>query len=166
MLFRSYPEQVSSIAKDPEKKLTDIPGIGKGIATVIHEIEERGSFERRDEMLGKYPASLLELFNIQGLGPKSIRLLYDTYKVQTVDDLERVCREHKLQELPRMGAKLEEKVLKSIGSYRQTQGRFLISFAERIAMELIEYLKAVPGVDDVVAAGSLRRAKEIGRAHV
>ncbi|MEQ1948751.1 MAG: DNA polymerase/3'-5' exonuclease PolX [Bryobacteraceae bacterium] len=159
-VIEGYPEQLSSIAKDPERKLTDIPGIGKGIATVVHEIEERGSFERRDEMLGKYPASLLELFNIQGLGPKSIRLLYDEYKVQTVDDLERICKEHKLQELPRMGAKLEEKVLKSIGSYRQTQGRFLLSFAERVAAELIEYLKAVPGVDDVVAAGSLRRAKE------
>ncbi|MEQ1883976.1 MAG: DNA polymerase/3'-5' exonuclease PolX [Bryobacteraceae bacterium] len=159
-VIEGYPEQLSSIAKDPERKLTDIPGIGKGIATVVHEIEERGSFERRDEMLGKYPASLLELFSIQGLGPKSIRLLYDEYKVQTIDDLERICKEHKLQELPRMGAKLEEKVLKSIGSYRQTQGRFLLSFAQRISTELIEYLKAVPGVDDVVAAGSLRRAKE------
>lgn len=158
--IEGYPEQLSSILKDPAKKLTDIPGIGKGIASVVGEIEERGSFERRDEMLGKYPASLLELFSIQGLGPKSIRLLYDTYKVQTVDDLERVCREHKLQELPRMGAKLEEKVLRSIGSYRRTQGRFLLSFAERIATELIEYLKTVPGVEAVTAAGSLRRAKE------
>jgi len=159
-VIEGYPEQLSSILNDPEKKLTDIPGIGKGIAAVVQEIEERGSFERRDEMLGKYPASLLELFNIQGLGPKSIRALYDAYKVQTIDDLDRVCREHKLQELPRMGAKLEEKVLRSIGSYRQTQGRFLLSFAGRVATELIDYLKAVPGVEAVTAAGSLRRAKE------
>jgi DNA polymerase (family X) len=159
-VIEGYPEQMSAILKNPEKKLTDISGIGKGIAAVIQEIEERGSFERRDEMLGQYPASLLELFSIQGLGPKSIRALYDAYKVQTIDDLERVCKEHKLQELPRMGAKLEEKVLKSIGSYRQVQGRFLLSFAQRVADELMEYLKAVPGVETVTAAGSLRRGKE------
>ncbi len=159
-VIESYPEQMAAILKDPEKKLTDISGIGKGIATVIQEIEERGSFERRDEMLGKYPASILELFSVQGLGPKSIRALYDAYKVQTIDDLERVCKEHKLQELPRMGAKLEDKVLKSIGSYRQTQGRFLLSFAQRVADELSEYLRAVPGVESVTPAGSLRRGKE------
>lgn len=158
--IEGYPEQLSAILKDPAKKLTDIPGVGKGIAAVVAEIEERGSFERRDEMLGKYPASLLELFGIQGLGPKSIRLLYDTYKVQSIDDLERICREQKLRELPRMGAKLEEKVLRSIASYRQRQGRFLLSFAHRAAEELTEYLSAVPGVEKVTPAGSLRRAKE------
>ncbi len=158
--IESYPEQLSAILKDPEKKLTDIPGIGKSIAAHIAEIEDHGSFDRRDEMLGKYPASLLELFSIQGLGPKSIRLLYDTYKVQTIDDLERVCKEHKLQELPRMGAKLEDKVLKSISSYRHTQGRFLLSFGQRIADELTAYLSDVEGVETVTPAGSLRRAKE------
>ena len=159
-VIEGHPEQLAAMLKDPEKKLTDIPGVGKGIASVVAEIEERGSFERRDEMLGKYPASLLELLSIQGLGPKSIRLLYDTYKVQSVDDLERVCNEQKLRELPRMGAKLEEKVLRSIASYRQRAGRFLLSFAERAAEELIEYLSAVPGVEKITPAGSLRRSKE------
>ncbi len=159
-VIEGHPEQLAAMLKDPAKKLTDIPGIGKGIAAVVAEIEERGSFERRDEMLGKYPASLLELLSIQGLGPKSIRLLYDAYKVQSVDDLERICKEQKLRELPRMGAKLEEKVLRSIASYRQRAGRFLLSFAERAAEELIAYLSAVQGVEKVTPAGSLRRAKE------
>src|SRR6266853_1637037 len=159
-VIEGHPEQLSAMLKDPAKKLTDIPGIGKGIAAVVVEIEERGSFERRDEMLGKYPASLLELLSIQGLGPKSIRLLYDTYKVQSIDDLELICREQKLRELPRMGAKLEEKVVRSIASYRQRQGRFLLSFGQRAVDELVEYLSAVPGVESVTPAGSLRRAKE------
>jgi len=59
-----------------------------------------------------------------------------------------------------MGAKLEEKVLRSIASYRQRAGRFLLSFAERAAAELVEYLSAVPGVEKVTPAGSLRRSKE------
>jgi DNA polymerase (family 10) len=159
-VVEGYPEQLSAILANPDRKLTDIPGIGKGIAAVVAEIEQRGSFERRDEMLGKYPATALELLKIQGLGPKSIRLLYETYRVETVDDLERVCREQKLRELPRMGAKLEEKVLRSIASYRQVTGRFLLSFAQRVADELTEYLSTTEGVEKVTTAGSLRRGKE------
>src|SRR3984893_16566664 len=97
---------------------------------------------------------------MQGLGPKSIRLLYDTYKVQSIDDLERACREQKVRELPRMGAELEEEVLRSTAPYRQRQGLFFLPFADRVAEELIEYLRAVPGVEKVTPSGSLRRAKE------
>jgi DNA polymerase (family 10) len=155
-----YPESVAAILKDPEKKVTDIPGIGKGIAGVLGEIEERGSFERRDEMLAKYPPTALELLRIQGLGPKSIRLIFEQYRVSTIDGLERLCREQKLRDLPRMGAKLEEKVLRSIASYRQRAGRFLLNFAQGVADELIEYLKDVPGVEKITPAGSLRRGQE------
>jgi DNA polymerase (family 10) len=157
--IESYPEQISAILKDPERKVTDIPGIGKGIATVLAEIEQRGSFERRDEMLEKYPAGALELLKIQGLGPKSIRTLFDVYRCATIDDLERLCREQKLRELPRMGAKLEEKVLRSIANYRQRAGRFLLSFAEGVANELTEYL-AGDGIEKITPAGSLRRGRE------
>ena len=123
--IEGHPESVSSILKNSERKVTDIPGIGKGIAAVLQEIEQRGSFERRDEMLEKYPASALELLKIQGLGPKGIRVLFEELHVNSIDSLERACREQKLRDLPRMGAKLEEKVLRSIAAYRQRQGRFL-----------------------------------------
>lgn len=159
-VIESYPESISAIVKDPERKVTDIPGIGKGIAAVLEEIEQRGSFERRDEMLEKYPESALELLKIQGLGPKSIRVLYDQLHITSIDSLERACREQKLRELPRMGAKLEEKVLRSIASYRQRQGRFLLNFAQNAADELTEYLSTVKGVETITPAGSLRRGKE------
>src|ERR1700676_4942353 len=159
-VIEGHPEQMSTILKDPERKITEIPGIGKGIAAVLVEIEQRGSFERRDEMLAKYPPTALEFLKIQGLGPKSIRTLWDLFRVSTIDDLERLCREHKLQELPRMGAKLEEKILRSIASYRQRTGRFLLSFAQGVADELTEYLRTVEGVEKILPAGSLRRGKE------
>ena len=158
-VIESHPEQISAILKDPERKVTDIAGIGKGIALVLKEIEERGSFERRDEMLEKYPAGALELLKIQGLGPKSIRVLFETYRCATIDDLERLCREQKLRDLPRMGAKLEEKVLRSIASYRQRAGRFLLSFAQGVADELTSYL-AAPDIEKITPAGSLRRGRE------
>lgn len=156
----THPERVADVLCNPDKKVTDIPGIGKGLAAVLDEICRRGSFERRDEMLKRYPASALELLKIQGLGPKSIALLYEHHGVKTVDDLERICKEQKLRALPRMGTKLEEKVLRSIEAYRKSAGRFLMSFARRTADELIGEFKALPGIDAAEAAGSLRRGKE------
>src|SRR5215472_21613 len=117
--IEGYSESIAAILKDSSRKVTDISGIGKGIAAVLVEIEQRGTFERREEMLERYPPTALELLKIQGLGPKSIRVLWDTFRVSTIDDLERICQEHKLRDLPRMGAKLEEKVLRSISGYRQ-----------------------------------------------
>ena len=78
----------------------------------------------------------------------------------TIDELERICKEQKLRELPRMGAKLEEKVLKSIAQYRQRTGRFLLSFGQKVAGELIPYLSETGGIEKIAAAGSLRRGKD------
>lgn len=159
--IENLPDRVEDIAKDPNRKLTDIPGIGKGLATVIEEILERGSFERRDKLLEKYPPTALELLKIQGLGPKSIALIWEHYRVSTIDGLERLCREQKLRVLPRMGAKLEEKILRSISQYRQRAGRFLLNFADEVAGELVEYLRSgVSGLERITPAGSLRRGKE------
>jgi DNA polymerase (family 10) len=158
--IESHPERVVDIVRATEGKITGIPGVGKGIAFALVEIVQRGSFDRRDEMLEKYPASALELLKIQGLGPKGIALLYQHYAVRNVDDLEKICREQKLRSLPRMGAKLEEKVLRSIEAYRKSAGRFLLSFGRRIADELIAEFRQIEGIERVEAAGSLRRGKE------
>ncbi len=159
-VISAHPERIADIVCNPERKVTDITGIGKGLAFVLSEICQRGSFERRDELLAKYPASALELLKIQGLGPKSIALLYEHYNVKTVDELEQICRAGKLRDLPRMGAKLEEKVLRGIEAYRKSAGRFLLSFGYRVADELSAELKAIAGVEKVEAAGSLRRGRE------
>jgi DNA polymerase (family 10) len=159
-VIETYPEKISDILRNPERKVTDIPGIGKGIAFVLKEITERGSFEKRDQLLEKFPPSMLELLKIQGLGPKSIALLYEHYQVATIEALELLCREQKLRELPRMGAKLEEKVLRSIAQYRQSAGRFLLSFGHKTASELIPYLAETGGIEKITVAGSLRRGKE------
>ncbi|MDX1980642.1 MAG: DNA polymerase/3'-5' exonuclease PolX [Bryobacteraceae bacterium] len=158
--IEGYPERVEDILGDPQRDVTDIPGIGKGLAAVLREILERGSFERRDEMLERYPPTALELLKIQGLGPKSIALIWNHFRVSTIDGLERLCKEHKLQTLPRMGAKLEDKVLRSIAQYRQRAGRFLLSFAEQTAEPLMDVLQQVEGVTRVTPAGSFRRGKE------
>jgi len=158
--IENYPERIEDILKDPKRSVTEIPGIGKGIAAALKEIAERGSFERRDQLLEKYPPTALEFLKIQGLGPKSIAQIWEHNRVSTIDDLERLCREQKLRLLPRMGAKLEEKVLRSIAAYRQSAGRFLLSFADELAGQLTAWLAAEKGVEKVTPAGSLRRGKE------
>ncbi|MGC4053938.1 MAG: DNA polymerase/3'-5' exonuclease PolX [Paludibaculum sp.] len=152
-VIEGYPERIADIVLDPARKVTDIQGIGKGIAEALKEIVTRGSFARRDEMLEKYPPTALEMLRIQGLGPKTVRTLWEHFRVSTLEDLERLCRDHKLRDLPRMGAKLEDKILKGISQYRQSAGRFLMNFADAAATDLGAYLGATP-------AGSFRRGRE------
>ena len=155
-----HPERVEDILRDPARTVTDIPGIGKGLAAVLAEIVERRSCERRDALLQRFPPGALEFLKIQGLGPKGIALIFEHYRIGTIDELERLCLDHKLRVLPRMGAKLEEKVLRSIAQYRLRTGRYLLSYAEDMAAELAQALRQVPGVEDVTPAGSLRRGRE------
>ena len=159
-IIEGYPERVSDILANPERKVTDIPGIGKGLAAVLKEIEANGSFDKRDELLRKFPSCALDFLKIQGLGPKSIALLFEHFQVQTMDELEQLCRDQKLRTLPRMGAKLEEKVLRGILQHKERSGRFLLSFADSTALELTAYLADLPGIDAITPAGSLRRGKE------
>ena len=158
--IEGYPERISAILADPERKITDIPGIGKGLAAILSQIEIQGSCDKRDELLLKFPPAALEFLKIQGLGPKSIAMLFEHFRVSTIDELEQLCRDQKLRELPRMGAKLEEKVLRSIAQYRERTGRFLLNFADNTARELTAYLGDLDGIEAITPAGSLRRGRE------
>jgi DNA polymerase (family 10) len=155
-----HPERVADILNDPGRSVTEIPGIGKGLAAVLKEIVERQSCERRDVLLLKFPPTALEFLKIQGLGPKGIALIFEHYHITTIDELEQLCLDQKLRVLPRMGAKLEEKVLRSIRQYRQRTGRYLLSYAETVAAEIIQDLRQVRGVEKITPAGSLRRGRE------
>ena len=159
-VIEGYSERISDILTNPERKITDVPGIGKGLAAVLKEINDRGSFEKRDELLKKFPSCALDFLQIQGLGPKGIALLFEHFHVQSMDELEQLCKDQKLRELPRMGAKLEEKVLRGIAQFKARTGRFLLSFADNTARELTEYLGDLSGIDSITPAGSLRRGRE------
>ncbi len=156
----NYPENICELARQNPRRLTEIPGIGKSLAAAIEEICRRGSFDRRDALLARYPPTALELLKIQGLGPKTIALLWEHYRVSTVDDLERLCKEQKLRTLPRLGPKLEEKILRSITHYRQSAGRLLLNFADQTCRQVIEHISGIEGVEQITPAGSLRRGKE------
>src|SRR5271165_2530184 len=147
--------QLSEIANDP-KKLQEIPGIGKGMAANIREMEATGTLPLREELLRKYRPSMLELMRLPGMGPKTVALLWTSIQVGSVAELEAAILAERLDDLPRFGKKQIEKLRKGIEDYKKNSGRFPIDDAEK----LMAYLRAFPGLDVIEPAGSLRRGRE------
>jgi DNA polymerase (family 10) len=151
--------QLSTLAADP-KKLLEIPGIGKGMAANIVEIERAGTLPLREELLLKYKPTMLELLRLPGMGPKTVALLWEALQVGSVEELEAAIAAGRLTGLPRFGDKLVEKLRKGIEDYKQNSGRFLIDDAEIAAEKLIAYLREFPGFTTILPAGSLRRGRD------
>jgi DNA polymerase (family X) len=157
--IEALPQQVANLIGEP-KKLLEIPGIGKSMLANLQHLFKEGTVEVHVELLKKYRPSMLELLKIQGLGPKTIALIWSAYQVSDLDGVEKLAREGKIRTLPRMGEKHERKLLKAIEDYRRIGGRFLLDTAEELAGKLVEHLLAAPGVEKVTPAGSLRRGRE------
>jgi len=157
--IENLTEQIKDIISEPKKVLA-ISGIGKGMLINLQELFRDGSLSVQAELLKKYHPSMLQLLKIQGLGPKTIALIWSAYQVSDVDGVEKLARDGKIRILPRMGEKHEQKLLKAIEDYRRISGRFLIDAAEAEANKLTEYLAKFPGIDRITPAGSLRRGRE------
>ncbi|MGI9101796.1 MAG: DNA polymerase/3'-5' exonuclease PolX [Terriglobales bacterium] len=157
--IEALDQPIWAIIPEP-KKLLEIPGIGKGMSFHLKELYESGQMTVRAELLEKYRPSMLELLKIQGLGPKTIALLWSAYQVADLEGVEKLAREGKLRELPRLGEKQEQKILKAIETYRNIAGRFCLDDADTIAQKLADHLAHLPGVEKVTPAGSLRRGRE------
>jgi DNA polymerase (family 10) len=158
--LETMTERVADVASSPDRKLTDLPSIGKGMAAHIEEILKSGEMALHKELLSRLSPVALEMLKIQGLGPKGIATILSHFKIKSLQELEKLARQGQLRDLPRMGEKLEQKIISSIESLQQTAGRRMIDVADRLAGELIAYLQQVPGVVSVTAAGSLRRGCE------
>ncbi len=157
--IEALPQQVTELIQEP-KNLLAVPGIGKGMLVNLQQLLGEGRLQVHAELLKKYHPSMLELFKIQGLGPKTIALIWSAYQVSDIDGVEKLAREGKIQTLPRMGVKHEQKLLKAIEDYRRIGGRFLLEIGEKLADQLVEHLLTVPGVEKVTPAGSLRRGRD------
>ncbi len=158
-VVESLTIQLSTIAVDA-KKLQEIPGIGKGMATNIQEIERTGTLPLREELLAKYRPTMLDLLRLPGMGPKTVALLWDALQIGSVEELEAAIAAGRLTGLPRIGEKLIEKLRKGIEDHKQHSGRFLIDVAETEAQKLIAYLRQFPGFTTILPAGSLRRGRD------
>src|SRR6185312_11883840 len=111
--IEAFPQQIADLISEP-KKVLGIPGIGKGMLANLQEMFRDGKLSLHSEMLNKYKPSMLDLLIIQGLGPKTIVLIWSAYQVCDVEAVGKLAREGKIRELPRMGEKQEQKLLKAI----------------------------------------------------
>ena len=159
-LIDGLPESIEQLAKEPEK-LKELPGIGDRMVEHLQEIVKTGDYSLRKKLLKKYPASILDLLQLQSLGPKKVAFLWSNFRAGTVADVERIAKEGELRDLPGFGEKSEQNILKAVEVFKKSSGRFHINTAEAAAAAVVAHIEKVgKEVESVTPAGSLRRGKE------
>ncbi|MFA0751065.1 MAG: hypothetical protein SLRJCFUN_001468 [Candidatus Fervidibacter sp.] len=165
---RAYRRAADAIAalKEPieelvkAKRLNQIEGIGESIARDITEFLQKGTTTRLEQLRQKYPPQLRQLLEIQGVGPRTVAMLYERLGITSVDELEAAAKAGKLTKLPGMGEQKVRNILEGIQLWRQQQGRVPLHIALAIAERIVAELKELPQVEQILPAGSLRRWKE------
>jgi len=142
------------------RELPKLPGIGEDLAAKIHEIVATGSCALADKLRKKYPAGITDLLRLPGLGPKRVATLYRKLKISSPEALARAAAEGRLRELSGFGEKTEARLLEVASAQLLKKRRFPLATAAQYGEPLAEFLRAIPGVDQVVIAGSYRRRRE------
>jgi DNA polymerase (family 10) len=158
-VVESQAEPMAALAEQ-EGALEALPGIGKDLAGKIRDVARTGSTAMYDELAARIPLEVVGLTELQGLGPKRVKTLFETLGVRNRDDLEKAAKAGKLRELPGFGEKVEQNVLKALATASQSAGRILLHGAWAVAHALAAHVAAVPGVTQVELAGSFRRRRE------
>jgi DNA polymerase (family 10) len=150
---------VSTLVDDP-KSLTDIDGIGKGTADRIVEYVQTGAIADHDKLMAKVPAGLFELFEIPGLGPKTVKTMWEKANVTDMASLKKALDDGTLTDLPRIGPKLLENIKASMEFVAKGAQRSRIGKAHKLAVEILNKLRKIKGIKQLEYAGSLRRGCE------
>ncbi len=141
--------------------LTEIPGVGKAIAAKTTELVTTGRMAYFERLRAEFPDGILDVMRVPGIGPKTAKLISDELGVSTVADLENAIQAGQLAELPRMGRKKADNVLREIRAARTKDDRVPIARAMPAAERLIAALtERCPSITALRAAGSLRRFEE------
>ncbi|HLW79371.1 MAG TPA: helix-hairpin-helix domain-containing protein, partial [Terriglobia bacterium] len=138
--IESYPERLEDLARDPARKLTEIPGVGADIAAKIKELLDTGRLQYHQDQLQKIPRTLLDIMQVQGIGPQKARLFYQQLDIKTLDDLAAAARHGRLRELPGMSEKSEQNILKALSVFQAAAGRFRLDTAYDTAEEIRAFL--------------------------
>ena len=154
----SLGEDITSVSERGE--LTNIQGIGKGLAQVITSYLETGEVELLTKLRTRVPIKIMELDAIPGVGPKTIKLVYEELGITDLEGIERAALEGKLSGLPGLGKKTEVQILSGIGIVKSGIDRTRLDDALSIAESIENELRKLPGVHQLVVAGSARRRRE------
>lgn len=160
-VLKDTTEDIESLAETGDTKaLVALEGIGKGTASKLIELAQNGTISEYDELRDQIPKGLMEVLEIPGLGPKTVKLMWDEKGVESIDDLLRIISDGSILELPRMGQKTVDNIKESIEFMAQQGGRLHIGIAQGVADRFVEMMSKVKGVKQCAFAGSLRRGKE------
>jgi DNA polymerase (family X) len=165
--IRAYRNGADTVATTAEPvapltaaDLQTLPGIGRDLAARIRELIDTGAIPFHQELLAEFPVTLLDLMHLQGVGPKTVALLYRTLNISTLDELEAAARAGRLRELRGMGAKKEELILKALDERKRHAGRHLLADTHDVAAAVVANLRHASPDTEFVPVGSLRRGAE------
>lgn len=153
-IVANHPHDLTSL---DITSLREIPGIGKDLAARIREISETGDAGYHRELVAEFPPTVLDLLQLQGVGPKTVAMLYRELGIRTLADLEQAAADGRLRSLRGMGAKKEALILKALDERRRHAGRQLLADACETASALTAFLRERAPEADVTPVGSLRR---------
>jgi DNA polymerase (family 10) len=155
--IRTWGDPVSGME---EAQLRDLPGIGKDLAAKVRELVLTGTCLYHQQLLQEFPPTILDLLRLQGVGPKTVALLYTALNIHTVDELAEAARSGRLRGLKGMGPKKEGLILKAIEERQKDAGRHLLSDTSSVSADLVAHLRAHAPDVDFIPVGSLRRGCE------
>jgi DNA polymerase (family 10) len=165
--IRAYRNAAETIAHATDKlasctdeQLRAISGIGKDLAAKIREIADTGESRYHRELVEQFPPTILDLLHLQGVGPKTVALLYAELGVKTIEELEAACTNGRVRGLKGLGAKKEQQILRACAERKQHSGRHLLPDAAEAAALLLDYLRTESPAVAFVNVGSIRRGAE------
>ena len=165
--IRAYRNASETIAHATEKladlneeQLRAIPGIGKDLASKLREIAETGVARYHQDLLQQFPPTILDLLHLQGVGPKTVALLYSELGVKTIEELEAACNDGRVRGLKGLGPKKEQLILRACAERKQHSGRHLLPDAAEAASLLLDYLRAECPTVTFENVGSIRRGAD------
>jgi DNA polymerase (family X) len=159
--IQNLTSDIGDIYKNEQLKgLLKIPSIGKAIATKLEEYITTGKIRYYDELKKNLPVDISQFFGLEGIGPKTIKILYDNLRIKNISDLEKAALEGKIRDIPGFSEKKEELILKKIQFFRQGGGRRLIGEIYPIVRRIENCLSENNRIKQVVVVGSFRRMKE------
>src|SRR5437868_1625415 len=156
--IRDLREPVSLLLE--QGRLSEIPKTGPSVTEAITQLITTGESKRHVELKAAVPAGLITLLRVPGVGPATARIIHKELGITSIDELEQAAKAHRLRELPKIQAKTEENILKSIAALRQRTGRSLIHHARAAAEEMIRELRERTAIERISVAGSRRRYRD------
>ncbi len=164
--YRKAAESIYHLDEDiaiiyEKGRVREVPGIGDAVAAKIGEILTTGSCEYYDRLSKEIPAGLLDMLAIPGLGHKSVKLIYDNLGIDNLDDLLLACQRGEIRNVPGLGVRSEENIIKGIAEIKQRSNKTGLGIALPVARDFLFYLLQSPLINKVAIVGSIRRGKEM-----